>query len=115
MALGLKIGELSYRIVLQSKEVTRDASGGELIKWRQELLTWAAAAPLSGNELLAAQQRHPESAMRFTARYRADVFKGWRIGWRLKWEGLAYNILNVADVNGEHYAMQLDCTAGLRS
>lgn len=107
-------GDYRYRFVLQSKAVTRDSVGGEIINWRDELITWGAAAPLRGNELVAAQQLHAQTTMQFRIRYRRSVIDGWKIGWRLLWEGLAYDIVAIADVDGAHWEMALDCTTGLR-
>lgn len=107
-------GDYCYRFVLQSKAATRDAVGGEVINWRDELIAWGAVKPLRGSELLAAQQRHAETSLRFCMRYRRGVIDGWRVGWRLVWEGNAYDITEIADVDGRHIEMELDCTTGLR-
>lgn len=103
-------GDLNYRIVLQSRRSEPSGAGGEVVTWVDEFVCWAAAIPLSGRELIAAQQRHAETTVRFRIRFNTQVTSQWRI----VWEGKSYDVLDVVDVGGQHWEMDLDCSTGLR-
>lgn len=106
----MNTGSMRHRLRLQSSTVTRDSMGGEIVTWKDEITVWGEAVPLSGRELLLAQQAQSETSTRFCIRYRRDV----EPKWRLLWEGKPYNILSVRNVDGRHTELQLECSTGLR-
>jgi SPP1 family predicted phage head-tail adaptor len=106
-------GQLNRRIELQSKRTTRDAIGGEVVTWAFEVATWAEAVPLSGRELMAAQQKHAEISTMFRIRFRPEVTMSSK--WRVVCEGVVYDILDILNVGGRNREMQLQCSSGLRS
>lgn len=104
-------GDLCYRVILQRRDSSRDRLGGETVTWKDVGVTWAAAVPLSGRELIAAQQKHAEITTRFRIRYRAEMSPAWRV----IWEGRSYDVLDVVDVDGQHWELDLLCSSGLRN
>ena len=103
-------GNYNYRLVLQTKVVTRDAIGGDVVSWVERMVVWGSAEPLQGAELLSAQQIQAEMAVRFRIYYRKHVAPTWRV----LWEGVPYDVLSVIDTNGEHWELQLMCATGMR-
>lgn len=71
--------DLRKRVTLQSRTVTRDAMGGDVVTWNNQGDVWAAIEPLVGRELFAAQQVRPELTTRIRIRYRSDVTSEWRV------------------------------------
>lgn len=73
-------GQLRHRVTLQSKSVTRDAMGGEIVVWT-DVATFVPAKveALSGRALMAAQQAQSEVTARILLRYRPDIRNDWRI------------------------------------
>lgn len=76
----MRAGRLRHYVTLQEKSVTRDAMGGEVVTWVDK----ATAVPaeiveLSGKNLNAAQQVHPELSATVRLRYRSDLTPQWRV------------------------------------
>jgi SPP1 family predicted phage head-tail adaptor len=94
---------LDKRITLQTKSVTRDAMGGEVITWTDEVSVWAAVEPLNGREYFSAEQMQSEIDIRFIIRYRSGVTSAWRV----LWEDNPYNIVEPIDPNGDHIWLHL--------
>ena len=106
-------GLLNRRIMLQTKQAsTRDNMGGQVVSWVDQFPAWASDSPLSGRELMAAQQKHAEMTSRFRIRYRSEITQEWRIAF----QGRIYDILEIIDVyEGAHRYLDILCQAGLRS
>lgn len=75
-------GQFRERLTLQSRSVTRDALGGEIIAWIDVATVWAKVDAITGREVHAAQQIHAEITLRAQIRHRADVAADWRAQWR---------------------------------
>ena len=104
-------GLLNRRVMLQIKQSTRDPMGGQVVIWVDRFPVWASDEPLSGRELMAAQQKHAEMTARFRLRYREEITQEWRV----VFDGHAYDILEVIDVNlDSHRYLDLLCQTGLR-
>jgi SPP1 family predicted phage head-tail adaptor len=101
----MRSGDLRQLITLQSKIVTRDAMGGEVISWVDRGMVPASVEPLRGREYFAAKEQQAETDVRFRIRYWSEVTSAWRVNW----EGRYYDILSVIDVNGRHVEQQLMC------
>jgi len=103
-------GDFNRRFMLQRRETTRDAVGGSVTTWIDELPVWGSAMALSGRELIVAQQKHAETTMRFRIRYRPDL----STEWRLIWERRPYDILDIIDID-QHRYLDLECQTGVRN
>lgn len=90
MRAGLK----SERITLETKQVTRDAVGGEGVTWTTFFTTWAQAEPLSGRELVSVRAVYAD----VTTRFQFDYLEGVHPALRVTWRGGAYDILEVIPV-----------------
>ena len=75
----MRLGPLNKRITLQSPKTGRDAFGQPLTGWDDVATVWASVEPISGRELLAAQQMQGEVTHRVRLRYRAGITTAQRI------------------------------------
>lgn len=101
----MKAGKLDQLITLQSKSVTRDAMGGEVVTWVTQNEVWAEYQPLSGREYFAAKIEQAESVIRFKIRRGTSV----TTAWRLLWKAVAYDINDVVPIDGKHEEFHLMC------
>lgn len=104
------IGAKKHRIRFQSKTITRDSLGGEIVSWDDEVQTWAKVEPLQGRELFAAQQIRAETSVRFRIRHR-EVQPEWRIVWQER----NYDIVDVIDVDAEGREIAMLCATGVKA
>lgn len=82
--------------MIQRPEMTQDATTGEMLTtWVNVAAIWAAIAPASGREFLAAAAEQSEVRGRMTIRYRKDIDSTMRIVYR----GMRHNILAVLPDN----------------
>jgi SPP1 family predicted phage head-tail adaptor len=81
-------GEMRDRIVLQSKSVTKNAIGEDVVSWVSLPAIWAKVMPLRGNAFYSANQQQHTIDARFMIRDRA----GLTTDMRLIWNGQPYDI-----------------------
>lgn len=101
-------GLMSERITLQSKSVTRNSIGEEVVSWGTLAVVWARVEPLAGREFIAAGQMQATFDTRVTIRYLAGVTEELRMLWR----GVPYSILSVSPSERRSY-MELRCVTGV--
>jgi len=102
----IRAGEYDQRITLQSKAVTRNAIGEEVVSWSDVALVWAKVMPLRGNAFFAANQQQHSIDARFLIRART----GLTTDMRLQWQAESYDITNLIPGTGK-YAGTLEITA----
>lgn len=92
MTTTVKSGALRHRIDLQRNTVAQDPVTGEMVSgWATVATVWAAIAPLSGREFMAAGAEQSEVQGRITIRFRTDV----DASMRAVHDGKYYNVLAV--------------------
>lgn len=107
----MRAGSMRQRISLQRKTVTRGAMGGEVLTWVTQTTTWAEARPLSGDELVAGEQRQSTTTTEFRIRYDSAVVP--KPEWRVLWGPSVYEIISVINVDGRNRELRLQCREGL--
>ena len=105
----MRAGRLRQRLTLQSKSETRDAYGAAIISWSDEATLWGAIEPLSGKEYLAQDSIQSEAKVRIVIRY----YSGVATSWRVKHDGLYYDIKDVLDLDTRHRQMTLMTSKGV--
>ena len=75
----LSAGRLRDRVTIQTKSITRDAYGAEVVTWAALATVWASVESLSGREYMAAQQINAERVQRVVIRDRDDVMPHMRV------------------------------------
>ena len=72
-------------------------------RWETAFSCWCGVEPLSGREFWEAAAINRENEVRFTIRYRKDVFPEM---WILL-NGTVYNITSITDRNNRHEALEI--------
>ncbi len=65
----MRIGPLNKRVAIRSASRTRDDYGEPIASWSTDATVWASVEPISGREMLNAQQQHAEITHRIRMRY----------------------------------------------
>lgn len=90
----MQAGRLRHKITIQSKSVTPNAYGEEVITWGTFVECWAEISPLLGREYLAAAQVQAEITHRVRIRHRDGVYPTMRVLFGSR----AFDILSVQQV-----------------
>jgi SPP1 family predicted phage head-tail adaptor len=99
-------GDLKRRIYLQQPSLAKNVYGEEAITWVTYATVWAQIEPLSGRELLLAQQVNSEISARITIRYNNHIATSHRISY-----GTAtYAVNTIIDKDLNHNYLELLCT-----
>lgn len=109
--MGLPAGKFDQRVTIQSKAVTRNDIGDEVVAWVAVAEVWARVEPLRGREWFAAAQNQSAVEYRVTIRYRAGITRDMRVMWR----GDPLDVVSVIDVNAQRENLELMCMSGVRN
>lgn len=69
----MRAGKLRHRVIIERLTATQDAAGQETGTWGTFATRWASLEPLSGRELVNAQQVSAEVTHAITLRYLSGV------------------------------------------
>lgn len=69
----MRAGPLNKRVTFQRRVTGRDEFGQPVEGWEDIATVWASVEPISGRELLAAQQVMGETTHRLRCRYRSGL------------------------------------------
>ena len=69
----MRAGRLRHRVTIQSKSVTRDAYGGEVITWQDDVTVWGSVEPLRGREYIEGKQEQADVTHKIFLRYRSGI------------------------------------------
>lgn len=100
---SIPAGLLGTRVTIQSKSVTRDSYGAEVVSWSNVATEWMQVEPLSGRERVAMRQAQSEITTRFRCRYRTGI----TTAHRLMVGSQPYNITEVIDTGGDGAVLEL--------
>jgi len=98
----MRSGPLRHFITFQSEVAERDAIGGKVITWFDEVTLPASAEPLQGREYFYAEQVQSEVEIRFRIHY----FPGIKPEWRILFEGKPYDTVEIIDNRSLHRELQ---------
>lgn len=104
------IGRLNKRVTIQSQVTTQDGLGTESTNWSDVTTCWAWVRPVSGRELLAAQQPQVVHDTRIRVRFQSGVAITAKM--RVNFGGRLYDIVGVLDLDEEHEYLDLLCKQG---
>ena len=107
--MKIRAGRLRHRLTLQSKAETRDAYGAAIITWTDEATVWGAIEPLSGKEYFSQSTVQAEAKVRIVIRFYSGVSNSWRV----KNDGLYYDIKDVLNENSRDRMMVLMTSEGV--
>lgn len=100
------IGQLRHRITLEQDVHTKDKYQGDVSTFLPRATVNAQVSPLSGKELLVAEQQQSLTTHRIKMRY----FRGITSAWRVDFEGRKLNIVSVIDIDERKIEHHLMCS-----
>ena len=104
----MRLGPLRHRITIQARAAGMDDFGQESETWATVATVWASVEPLSGRELLSAQQIQSDTSHRVRMRYRAGITTSHRVLFNLR----PFNIRSVINRQELGEMLELLCTEG---
>lgn len=110
----ITIGQLRHRIAIERKtRGASDGAGGNVSEtWAAVATVWAKYEPMSGREVLAADQTVHRETARFTIRRRTDLTAAMRVTYK----GRVYAILGLRDIDEAGWRWtELSCEEGAPS
>ncbi len=112
----MRAGDLRHRVTFQSRSMSADSFGAQSESWSDVATVFADISPLSGRELLAAQQVQSEISHTVTIRYQTQ-FAGPKAvaAMRIKYGERIFNIHSSIDPDERHKSLQLSCAEGLNN
>lgn len=75
----MKAGLLRHRVTIQSKTVTRNTIGEDVVTWGTHASLWASVTPLRGTEYVSLRQQGSDLTTRIRTRYVAGVIPSMRV------------------------------------
>ena len=115
MGLSLASGDLDEYVTIQSRTVTQDALGGEVITWGTLSTAWAkidAKGVSSSGENYSLEQTHAFNNYEVTLHWRSDVNATHRISWAGAYGTKYLNIQGVTADTKRRW-LKLRCVEGL--
>lgn len=101
----MQAGDLRRRITIQSKSVSRNTVGDEVITWPTLATVWAAVEPALGREYLEGRSREAEITIKIRIRYRSGV----KPTMRVTHGSSTYEVVSVQEVRTERRELVLMC------
>lgn len=100
----MRAGQLRHKVTIQQASQSLDSSRQPVNAWVKVAEVWCAVEPLSGRELMNAQQQQPDVTHRVRLRHRDDVTPKMRVlhGSR---ELYIESILNIDERDREQHLM----------
>lgn len=103
----LPAGRLNQRVTLQSKSVTRDGMGNEVVTWSDVATVHAAVEPVRGREFVSLRAAQSDLTTRITIRYRAGVTTAMRV----LHDGATYDVREIINPRSRNESLELMCVA----
>ena len=110
-------GRARHRVKLQSKSVTKNGIGEEIVTWAdvvtdtEDHCLWAEVWPLKGREFFSAQSTQYAADVRFRLRYRPGLSREMRV----LWNDDPYDIVQIIDVAADHQTTEILAINGVRN
>ena len=99
-------GKLRTRVIIQKPSESQSASGEVTTTWATLAASWANIEPVSGRELLAADQMQATSRVRVRMRYLPGLTNECRI----YWPNHTLEVNEIVDVESRGVEYELLCT-----
>lgn len=106
----MRSGRLDKRIIFQRRVDVKDAAGQKQSGWEQiSVPRWASIEPISGRELLAANQVQGETTHRIRCRY----FEGLNTAHRVFFKDRIFDIQSAINPRERGVELEILCKEGL--
>ncbi len=103
----MRIGPLNKRVAIRSVSSTQDDYNEPVLSWSTDATVWASVEPISGRELLAADQQHAETTHRIRMRYQPSTTV--TAEKRLLYDSRIFEIVSVIDKKERKHMLELLC------
>jgi SPP1 family predicted phage head-tail adaptor len=112
----MRAGDLRHRVTFQSRSMAADTYGGQSPVWTDVASVWADISPLSGRELLAAQQINVEISHTIAIRFQQQ-FAGPKAvaAMRILYDNRIFNIHSSIDPDERRKSIQISASEGLNN
>lgn len=98
-------GRMRHRVTLEAEVTAPNPFGEQVPSWQAEAVVWASVEPLSGREVLQADQLQSQVTHRVWIRWRQGV----EANKRFRHRGRALNILSVHDRDERRELLECLC------
>lgn len=102
----MRAGALDRRVTIQSRTLTRNARGDEVVSWSNTATVWASRRDVTGREYFASSEIRADIQTVFRIRHRDGV----SVLDRVQEDGLTYDVVHIARI-GRREALDLVCRA----
>jgi SPP1 family predicted phage head-tail adaptor len=104
--MAMRAGQLRHQVVLQRRTVTRSAGHAAMAEtWTNWQTVWAKIEPLSGRELLQAQQTQAETTHEIVIRYVSELTPRDRVRFGTR----VFEILSIINRDERNEMLTLQC------
>jgi SPP1 family predicted phage head-tail adaptor len=107
----MKAGKLDKRLDIEQPATVQDASGSPVVTWLPFGTVWASIEPIKGREALTANQHLGVMDSRIKIRAHSAL-SSINSKWRVKYNGVIYNIVSVAHISLGNREIELMCLSG---
>jgi SPP1 family predicted phage head-tail adaptor len=95
----MDIGKFRHQIAIQVNTPTQDSAGSWIDSWADEgAVVWGSIEPLSGRELLLAQQVKSDVSHKIRIRYKAGITSAKRVRYQNRYFNII-SVLNIQELN----------------
>jgi len=101
----MNAGKLRHRLTILSPSEEQGATGDVTTSWLVVAVTWASIEPLSGREIMVAQQPVGEATHRVRMRYRAGIGHDYR----LQFGERIFEIVSIGNIEERNAEYEILC------
>jgi SPP1 family predicted phage head-tail adaptor len=107
----MQAGKLDKRLDIEQPISTQDASGSPVVSWLAVGTVWASIEPIKGREALTSNQIIGTMDARIRIRQH-PLLSTMTPKWRLKYDGVIFNIVSIAHVSLGNREIEIMCLSG---
>lgn len=106
----MRAGQLRHRIQVERPVNVAQTDGSRVVTWERIASVWARVSPLSGRELVAAQQINAEVSVSITIRAPSVSLQP---DYRIVFDGRFYDVVSVLDQDERGIEKMVMCKQGV--
>ena len=107
----MSAGLLGHRVTVEEAVSSQDATGDPVVTWVTRAVVWGSIDPIRAREALMSAQLTSEMDTKIVLRW-APVVDLMTEKWRLRNNGVIYNIVSVVNVGMNDRQLELLCKSG---
>jgi SPP1 family predicted phage head-tail adaptor len=108
----MRAGKLNRRLQIDRPDEEQNEVGEVINTWSTVGVVWASIEPIKGNEALKNNQILADMDTRIRIRW-SEAVKDIHAKWRLIHNGIAYNIVSIANVGTSNREFEIMAKSGL--